>query len=61
MSSRSLTAADFSEIRAVGVDETASKRRQNHITLFVDLERSRLLYAPEGPSAVTGGSVPLRT
>ena len=46
-------AADFSEVRHVGLDETASKRGQNYITLFVDLERSRLLYATEGRNAVT--------
>jgi transposase len=44
-------AADFSEVRRVGVDETASKRGQNYITTFVNLEKSTLLFATEGRSA----------
>lgn len=40
--------ADHSEVRAVGMDETASRRGHNYITLFADLDASRLLYATEG-------------
>lgn len=43
--------ADFSEVRAVGLDETASRRGHNYITLFADLDGSRLLYATEGRNA----------
>jgi transposase len=43
--------ADFSEVRQVGTDETASRRGQNYISLFVDMERSRLLFATEGRKA----------
>lgn len=46
-------AADFSEVRHVGMDETSSKRGHNYITLFVDLERSKLLFATEGRDART--------
>ena len=42
--------ADFSGVRAVGVDETACRRGHHHITLFADLERSRLPYATPGRS-----------
>jgi transposase len=49
------SAADFSDVRRVGVDETASKRGQNYITLFVDLDERRLLYATEGRRAATLG------
>ncbi|MGH7469236.1 MAG: ISL3 family transposase [Longimicrobiales bacterium] len=45
--------ADYSQVRKVGMDETASKRGHNYITLFVDLERSRLLFATEGRDADT--------
>ena len=48
--------ADFSEVRRVGVDETASKRGHNYISLFVDLERSRVLYATEGRDASVLGA-----
>jgi transposase len=45
--------ADFSRVRHVGVDETASKRGQDYITLFVDLEKKKLLFATEGRKAET--------
>lgn len=48
--------ADFSAVRRVGVDETASKRGHNYITLFVDLEESKLLFATEGRHAATLGA-----
>lgn len=44
-------AADFSDVRVVGLDETASRRGHHYITLFADLERARLLYATEGRDA----------
>ena len=43
--------ADFSEVRAVGLDEKASRRGHHYITLFADLEAARLLYATEGRDA----------
>lgn len=43
--------ADFSSVRKVGVDETASKRGHSYISLFVDLEEARVLFATEGKDA----------
>lgn len=40
-------------VQAVGVDETASKRGHKYITLFVDLDASRLLFATPGKSKDT--------
>ena len=37
--------ADFSGVRCVGMDEKASRRGHRYLTLFVDIERSRLLFA----------------
>ena len=48
--------ADFSAVRQVGVDETASRRGQNYVCLFVDLERSQVLFATEGKDAATVGA-----
>ena len=45
--------ADFSKIRRTGVDETSSKRGHNYITLFVDLDESKLVFATEGRDAST--------
>lgn len=46
-------AADFSAVRYVGMDEKASKRGHNYLTLFVDLEESRLLFATASREATT--------
>lgn len=43
----------FTDVRCVGVDETASTRGQNYISLFVDLEQTQLLFATEGRKAET--------
>jgi len=40
--------ADFSEVRRVGMDETASRRGHNYISFFFDLDKKRLLYGAEG-------------
>lgn len=45
--------ADFSTVQNVGMDEKASKRGHNYLTLFVDLDRSRLLFATESREATT--------
>jgi transposase len=44
---------DFSEVTTIGLDETSSKRGHNYITLFVDLNKSKVLYATEGKDAST--------
>jgi len=36
---------DYSQVRRVGVDETAAKRGPNYISLFVDLDVPQLLFA----------------
>lgn len=44
---------DDSPVREVGVDETASRRGHNYVSLFVDLEKARVLHVAEGRSAAT--------
>ena len=44
---------DFSEITTIGIDETSSKRGHNYITLFVDIDTSKVLYATEGKDSST--------
>jgi transposase len=39
--------ADFSEVQRVGMDEKASRRGHRYLTLFVDVDRSQLLFATE--------------
>jgi transposase len=45
--------ADHSQVRQVGVDETSRKRGHNYVSLFVDLEKSKVLFATEGKDAST--------
>lgn len=48
--------ADFSAVRHLGVDETASRRGHEYVSLFVDLEGPRLLFGTEGKDANTFGA-----
>jgi len=47
---------DYSEVRRIGVDETASKRGHNYISVFVDMESSKVLFSTEGKDAKTFGA-----
>jgi len=42
---------DFSTVTSAGLDETASQRGHNDISLFHDLDAQRVLYACEGRKA----------
>ncbi len=37
---RALLEMDLSELKAIGLDETASKRGHNYVTVFIDMERT---------------------
>ena len=45
--------ADYSGVRKVGVDETASRRGHNYISVFMDLETRRMLFGTSGKNAET--------
>src|SRR5450631_3619685 len=45
--------ADHSTVTQVGVDETASRRGQKYVSLFVDLEQRKVLFATPGKDAST--------
>ncbi|MCR2830250.1 MULTISPECIES: ISL3 family transposase [Acidithiobacillus] len=47
------TRVDMAHVHAVGVDETSSRRGHDYITLFVDLEARRLLFATPGKDVST--------
>lgn len=44
---------DYSRICRVGIDETSSKRGHNYITVFVDMDKSKVLFATPGKDAAT--------
>jgi len=46
-------AKDMSGVTQLGIDETASRRGQNYITLFMDMANRSLLFATEGRDAAT--------
>lgn len=41
------------EVTSIGIDETSSKRGHNYISLFVDLAKSKVLFATEGKDEKT--------
>ncbi len=45
--------ADYSDLHRVGVDETSSRRGHKYVTLFVDMDESKVVYVTEGKDAET--------
>ena len=48
-----LERTDHSTVKEVGFDETSSKRGHNYVSLFVDIDGPRVLFATEGKDAST--------
>lgn len=44
---------DYSRVTKIGLDETSSKKGHNYITIFVDMDRSKVLFAAPGKDAAT--------
>jgi len=44
---------DFSDVRRVGMDESAARTGQDYISLFADLDAGRVRFATEGHDADT--------
>ena len=47
------TRADAAGVTRVAIDETAARRGHDYITLFVDIDQARVLFATEGRDADT--------
>lgn len=45
--------SDYSTVTQIGVDETASRRGHEYVSVFVDLEESKVIYATEGKDSST--------
>ncbi|MDD1729051.1 MAG: ISL3 family transposase, partial [Methanospirillum sp.] len=39
---------DYSNIRVIGFDETSSRRGHNYVTIAVDLDSYKVIFATEG-------------
>src|SRR4051812_709617 len=50
---RARAKADLSTVRRVAIDETAARRGHNYITLFVDIDQARVVFATDGRDAET--------
>ena len=48
-----LARLDLADLRRVCIDETAAKRGHNYISLFVDIDRRRVVYIADGREADT--------
>ncbi|NPV00917.1 MAG: ISL3 family transposase [Brevinematales bacterium] len=48
-----LKQSDYSDVTAVGIDETSQKKHHDYITLFVDLIRRRTLFIADGKGSGT--------
>lgn len=44
---------DMSGIKNIGIDETSSKRGHNYVTTFVDMDKSKVIFATEGKDSNT--------
>jgi len=44
---------DFSTVTEVGMDETSARRGQDYVSIFMDLEQRRVMFATEGRNAAT--------
>jgi transposase len=50
---KALSEQDLAKLEKLGIDETASKRGHNYVTLFVDLDKSNVVYVAEGKDSDT--------
>ncbi len=47
---------NLSDVKSVGVDETSRAKGHKYVTVFIDLDKSKVIYACEGKDAATIGS-----
>ena len=48
-----LKGCDYSDVTAIGIDETSQKKHHDYITLFVDLIRRKMLFIADGKGSET--------
>jgi transposase len=48
-----VSAADFSEVRRIAIDETSRAKGHDYVTLFADAEARKVIYVAEGNEAAT--------
>lgn len=50
---RARSQADYSEVTHVGIDETSRAKRHKYISVFVDLDQPRVMFATDGNGSAT--------
>jgi transposase len=45
----------YVDVRRIGIDETSRKRGHQYVTIFADLDRSKVIYVTEGKNSATVG------
>ena len=50
---RARASTDLSSVTRLAIDETAARRGHHYITLFVDIDQARVVFATEGKDAAT--------
>ncbi len=48
---RNMDQLDLSKVKRIAIDETSSKRGHHYVTLFVDVDTKRVIFATEGKDA----------
>jgi transposase len=50
---RARSEQDYSRVSKVGMDETSSKRGHNYVSVFVDMDKSKVIFVTPGKDAAT--------
>lgn len=50
---RDIERSDLSEVRRVGVDETSSRKGHRYVSLFVDMDKRKVIYVTKGKDSST--------
>lgn len=45
---RAMDSLDFSNVKRIAIDETSARKGHDYVTLFVDMDTKRVLFAIEG-------------
>lgn len=48
---RAMNELDFTHVKRIAIDETSSRRGHQYVTLFVDMDTKRVMFATEGKGA----------
>lgn len=44
---------NYEEVKSIGLDETSSKKGHNYVTVFADMEKSKVIFVTEGKDSTT--------